>query len=202
MPFLSVREAGVQVGLSTILPPLVGGILHGLSQLKLSLGGAWNRSSAKYWEKLGSQLLTESPLDDVSYRSLHLNPGSAVAMGQYGPYNPNIGWGTPVGLTEALAIQPSACQLGARTLGTAQIVPNFVQELGPEAIVWWEMKYLYEAEHIYFYYTGFESTTATRITSMEIERIYDNPFLKAKTTEIWLPRDNLFKPRPRTPRGP
>jgi hypothetical protein len=136
----------------------------------------------------------ELGISEKEYFLIHLRPGSPVAMGQYGPYNPNIG---PV--TEMVGIRPRALEVGARTLGTTEAVPQYVRDLGPDAIVWWEKKYLYEAEHIWFWRTGYESKTATPITMMELEEIYNNPLLRNKTSEMWLPESELFKPILRKP---
>jgi hypothetical protein len=97
-------------------------------------------------------------------------------------------------------------KVGARTLGTEQIMPGKILEgMPPEAYVWWERPYMMEAEEIYFWRTGYErpglpgapaglQNGRTPITWLELMEIYNDPALRAKTTEIWLPESETFKP--------
>jgi RHS repeat-associated protein len=134
------------------------------------------------------------PITELEYIMIHERPGSTVAMGQYGPYaDSGLTLGEHYWMRQAL-------DRGARTLGTTDAVPKWIRSVGPEAIVWWEKSYLMEAEHIYFFRTGFESPTATPITWMELEMIAADPALAAKTTHVPLLHNPLIRPTP--PKAP
>lgn len=106
----------------------------------------WPSSNAKL-SSAYSKLSRSISISDAEYFNIHNRPGSSVAMGQYGPYIEGVG------ITEKYGFRSQALALEARTLGTYEAIPGYIRELGGEAIVWWEMKYLYEAEHIYFFRT-------------------------------------------------
>jgi hypothetical protein len=130
------------------------------------------------------------PLNHDEFSNILNRPGSPVAMYHYGPSE------TP--LVQVL-VEQDASRVGARTLGHVVdklpdgspipyalqdgAVPVFVREMkSSEVIVWWEMKYLYEAESIHFWLTGLEGPTTTPITVMELNAILRDPSLLSKTT--------------------
>jgi hypothetical protein len=131
-----------------------------------------------------------TPISEAEYINIHNRPGSAVAMGQYGPYR----YGMTIG---EQSWRRMAINRGARTLGTFEAVPLEVREQGAAAIVQHELKYLHEAEHIWFFRTGFESPTATPTTWLELEAIAADPALSAKTTDVPVMHDPNLKPVPR-----
>jgi hypothetical protein len=134
------------------------------------------------------------PISEAEYFNIANRPGSTVSMGQYGPY---VGEGKGAyGYTEMFGFRRQAQNLGARTLGGE--VPDLGPDMTPDMALWFEKPYLEAADHIYFFRTGFESPTATKITWAELEFIDSKPHLKAKTTDIWLKKDPAFKPRPRS----
>jgi len=140
-------------------------------------------------------------------------PGDSIAMGTYGSGS-NI-WYTPFMEHEAQA-------LGYRTLGThaddaARLgivppVPNSVRRQGPEAIVEHEVNnYLKPADRIGFWLTGKEHNFPTSITTMELQRIMDDPALFMKTqfyinpyavrkVRVWSPTPGVVTTVPKPPK--
>jgi hypothetical protein len=134
-------------------------------------------------------------ISEFEYTNIHNRPGSAVAMGQYGPYR----YGMTIG---EQAWRRMAITRGARTLGSMEAVPLTVREQGAAAVVQHELGYLKDAEHIWFFRTGFESPTATPITWLELEAIAADPALAAKTTHVPVMYDPLLRPVPAKPPTP
>ncbi|GAB3903243.1 hypothetical protein GCM10028803_31340 [Larkinella knui] len=158
-------------------------LLANMGSAAVGAGGMFKPMSMANLESrmMGATPQITLPLSEAEYGNILNRPGSPVAMGHYGPtVEYTVGFG-------AIAIQEEASKVGARSLGFIDAlgdgaVPRFVREMGNESIVWWEMKYLYEAEHIHFYLQGIEHPLTTEITIMELNVILQEPSLLSKTT--------------------
>ena len=104
---------------------------------------------------------------------LATRPGDSIALGTYG-------------FSNEVVIGEEARQLGYRTLGTGaqdaarlgveMPVPNSVRALGDKAIVEHEFnEYLKPADRIMFWLTGREHEFPASITSMELQRVMEDP---------------------------
>ncbi|MFS0736118.1 DUF4157 domain-containing protein [Sphingomonas sp. 1P06PA] len=137
---------------------------------------------------------TPTPLSEGEfYDTLHA-PGTPISLGMYGSGVDMIevrpGQILPMETTlERKLLMRQGKRVGARSLGYVEQgeryrpddmlphavgdgpVPEWVRELGPEAILWWEDKYLQEADRIHLWLTGYEGPKATPITAGEIERV-------------------------------
>jgi RHS repeat-associated protein len=136
-----------------------------------------------------------TPITELEYINITNRPGSAVALGQYGPYGDH---GLTIGEHYWM---DQALNRGARTLGTYDATPKWIRNVGApgdhSVLLWWEKGYLMDAEHIWFFRTGFESPTATPITWLEIEMIAADPALAAKATDVPLLHNPMIRPVPK-----
>ena len=132
-------------------------------------------------------------ITELEYINIANRPGSSVALGQFGPYTPE---GIPTGEYYWMR---QALDRGARSLGNTDAVPKWIRNIGApgdhSVLLWWEKGYLMDAEHIYFFRTGFESPTATPITWLELEIVAD-PALAPKVTHVPLLHNPLIRPIP------
>ncbi len=161
----------------------------GASVGSMAYGGYLATRPVNVYQMMSKLPPLPTPISEAEYINIHNRPGSAVAMGQYGPYR----YGMTIG---EQSWRRMAINRGARTLGTLEAVPQAVRDQGAAAIVEHELQYLYEAEHIWFFRTGFESPTATPTTWLELEAIAADPALSAKTTDVPLLHDPNLKPVP------